>query len=101
LFNAEEQSHSFSFDAPSCQLVSPLSNSFPRTSPRFEQVITGGLTGWMKFWGASDIAILGAKINFNSNTGASPAAFNQGRNLHRLTLTTAARLTIPIIPPGC
>ncbi len=101
LFNAEEQSHSFSFQTPNCQLVSTLSNDFPRTSPRFETVITGGKTGWMKFGGTADIALLGARINFNLNVGASPEAFNQGRNLHKLTLTRAARLTIPIIPPGC
>jgi len=40
-------------------------------------------------------------INFNANAGANPNAFNQGHNLHVLTLTTAASFTIPIFPPSC
>ena len=45
--------------------------------------------------------MLGAQINFNANAGTAAGAFNQGHNLHKLTLTTAAVLTIPIFPPNC
>ncbi|MEP7272785.1 MAG: HYR domain-containing protein, partial [Acidobacteriota bacterium] len=101
LFNDSEQSHSFSFNTANCQVVLPLSNDFPRTSPRFDSVILVGRSGWMKLWGAADIGILGAAINFNRNTQTSSEAFNQGHNLHKLRLTPAARITIPVFPPGC
>jgi hypothetical protein len=101
LYNDSEQSHSFSFSTGNCQLVSSLSNTFPRTSPRFETVIPGGRSGWLKLWGSADIGIFGAAINFNPNTQTSVGGFSQGHNLHKLTLTSAASLTIPIIAPSC
>lgn len=51
--------------------------------------------------GASDIGIFGAIINANPNAALGPRAFNQGRNLHKLRLTTAASITIPILVPHC
>jgi hypothetical protein len=69
---------------------------FPRQD-FFEQLIPSGRSGWLKLWGIEDVAVLGAFFNFN----ASNPAFTQGRNLHKLTLTTAASLTIPITPPNC
>lgn len=91
----------------------PISRSFPTLGgpqlrillrnhpfPRrdfFEQLIPSGRSGWLKLWGIEDVALLGAVFNFNV---ANPA-FTQGRNLHKLTLTTTASLTIPIIPPNC
>jgi hypothetical protein len=101
LYNDSEQSHSFSFSTGNCQLVQSLSNSFPRTSPPFETVIPSGHSGWMKFWGSADIGIFGAAINFNPNALSSAGAFSQGHNLHKLRLTTAASVTIPVIPPSC
>jgi hypothetical protein len=38
---------------------------------------------------------------FNANAGSSAEAFNQGHNLHKLTLTNAASVTIPVFTPGC
>jgi hypothetical protein len=78
-----------------------LSSSFPRTAPRFEQFIPAGRSGWAKFYSQSDVGLLGAQLNFNANAGTTANAFNQGHNLHKLTLTTAATLTIPVFPPNC
>jgi hypothetical protein len=101
LFNDAEQSQSFSFSTGNCQVVSSLSNTFPRTTPRFETVIPAGRSGWMKLWGAEDIGIFGAAINFNPNAETSAGAFSQGHNLHKLRLTTGASVTIPVFPPSC
>jgi hypothetical protein len=100
LFDDGEAPHSFSFTA-GCQLRSSLSNNFPRTTPRFETIIPAGSTGWMKLFGLNDVGILGAQINFNANAAVSAGAFNQGHNLHKLTLTSAANYAIPIFPPNC
>ncbi|MEO6725654.1 MAG: DUF11 domain-containing protein, partial [Blastocatellia bacterium] len=85
-----------------CQLRNSLSNNFPRTTPRFEQLIRAGRTGWMKLYSQSNnVGIIGAAIRFNPNASTSAASFNQGHNLHKLTLTTEATVTIPIFPPPC
>jgi hypothetical protein len=92
----------FSFQVSgNCQLASSLSNTFPRTTPRFESVIPAGRSGWLKIWSQSDIGILGAMINANANAGAQANAFAGGHNLHKLTLTTAMTYTIPVFPPSC
>ena len=101
LYDDAEKSFSFGFNGSGCQFLSSLSNNFPRTTPRFEQVIPAGRSGWLKLWLANDGALLGAAINANRNTAAVANAFNQGHNLHKLTLTEAARLTIPVFPPRC
>jgi hypothetical protein len=101
LFDDSETAVSFSFTQDVCQFRSSLSNNFPRTTPRYETVIPAGRTGWMKFWSFSDAAILGSAINFNPNAAGSAGAFNQGHNLHALTLTTSASVTIPTFPPSC
>ncbi len=101
LFDDAETPLSFSFTQDVCQFRSSLSNNFPRTTPRYEQVIPSGRTGWMKLWSFSDAAIVGATINFNPNAGTSASAFNQGHNLHTLTVTTTASVSIPVFPPSC
>ena len=101
LYDDAENPLSFSFTAGTCQFRSSLSSTFPRTAPRFEQFIPAGRSGWAKFYSLSDIGLLGAQINFNPNAGTAANAFNQGHNLHKLTLTSAASLTIPIFPPNC
>ncbi len=101
LYDDAENPLSFTFTAGVCQFRSSLSSNFPRVAPRFEQFIAAGRSGWAKFYSQSDIALLGAQINFNANAGTAANAFNQGHNLHKLTLTTAATLTIPIFPPNC
>lgn len=79
---------------------------FPRTTPRFENVITPGSVGWMKMWALGspsdpEPALFGAAINYNPNTGSNPTAFNQGHNLHILTKTATGTYTIPVFPPRC
>ena len=101
LYDDNERGLSFTFNPGTCQFRSSLSNNFPRTAPRFEQVIPAGRSGWLKLWMANDGGLLGAVINFNPNAGANAGAFNQGHNLHRLTLTTNASLTIPVFPRSC
>ncbi len=50
----------------------------------------------MKMWLTDDTAMLGAAIRFNPM--ASSTSFNHGRNLHKLTFTQSATMTIPILP---
>jgi len=101
LFNDVEVGLSFALPASGCQRKAILSDNFPRTTPPLSKVITQGRTGWMKLWAATDVGLLGAVINFNPSAGSNPSAFNQGHNLHKLTLTTAASLTIPVFAPHC
>ncbi len=101
LYDDAENPLSFTFTAGVCQFRSSLSSSFPRVAPRFEQFVPAGRSSWAKFYSQSDIALLGAQLNFNANAGTAANAFNQGHNLHKLTLTSAATLTIPIFPPNC
>ncbi|MEO6724306.1 MAG: Ig domain-containing protein, partial [Blastocatellia bacterium] len=100
LYDDSESGLSFSITG-GCQLRSSLSNTFPRITPRFEQFIPAGRSGWLKLFSQSDIGISGAAINFNANAGTSAGAFNQGHNLHKLTNTSTANYTIPVFPPGC
>lgn len=100
LYDDAENSLSFSVTG-SCQLRNSLSNNFPRTAPRFETFIPAGRTGWFKVFSQSDIAILGAAINFNANAASSAGAFTSGHNLHALTLSAAANYVVPVFPPSC
>ncbi|MGE0129726.1 MAG: hypothetical protein AB7U82_16725 [Blastocatellales bacterium] len=101
LYDDAENGYSFSFNFNVCQFRAILSNNFPRTAPRYTQIIPAGRSGWMKLWSYNDAAIIGAMINFNPNHKSNPGSFNQGHNLHTLTLTDTATLTIPIFPPSC
>jgi hypothetical protein len=96
-----ERAFSFEFSTTRRQFLSVISNAFPRTAPRISNIIPTGRTGWMKFSRATDGAIVGALINFNPNAAASSSAFNQGHNLHKLTLTTEASFSMPVFPPNC
>lgn len=98
LFDESEQPFSFTLSSNTCQFRFSLTNSSLRLVQRLETVIGAGRTGWLRLWGTSDIGLLGSVINFNGSAGTSN--FNQGHNLHKLTLTSAS-LTIPIIPPAC
>src|SRR5262249_12295218 len=99
LYDDAETAASFTFSG-GCQFRSSINNTFPRTAPRVETFIPKGRTGWMKIYSLSDVGILGAAINMNTNADASAGAFNGGHNLHHLTLSAAANLTIPIFPNG-
>jgi subtilisin-like proprotein convertase family protein len=100
LYDDAENALSFSVSG-NCQLRNSLSNNFPRTAPRFETFIPAGRTGWLKVFSQSDIGILGSAINSNANAASSAGAFNQGHNLHALTLTASPSYVIPVFPPSC
>ncbi|MFN0119227.1 MAG: hypothetical protein ACKV2V_01855, partial [Blastocatellia bacterium] len=62
LFDELENGYSYTFNV-TCQLRQSLSDSFPRTAPRFTSVIPAGTSGWMKFWNTNSAAgLLGASI---------------------------------------
>jgi hypothetical protein len=92
LFDDAESSQSFVLPGENCQLIGVLGNNFPRTAPRFVSVIPAGRTGWMKVQQGSDGAISGAVINLSSD------GFSGGHNLHTLSTTSTASLTIPVYP---
>jgi predicted extracellular nuclease len=101
LYDDAEVPHSFNFSPGTCQFRSSLNNNFPKTAPRFENVIAAGKTGWIRFYSQNDQGLLGAAINFNPNTGSSAGAFSQGHNLHKLRVTNGVSIVIPVFPPGC
>jgi hypothetical protein len=98
LYNDAENAFSFSFSTNQCQIKFSLTSTVPRTTPRFTTVVPTGRTGWMKIFTYTGAPLLGAVINLNRS--ASPAAFNQGHNLHKLRLTNSS-ISIPIFPPSC
>jgi hypothetical protein len=102
MYDDAESAYSFSI-AGGCQVMGSLSDSFPRVVPRFSVIVPQGRSGWMKIYNnGADVGLLGAIINFNANAGSQPGAFNGGRNLHKLTLTSGtATYTIPVFPPSC
>jgi hypothetical protein len=105
LFDDAENSGSFTFTANVCQIQATLSNSFPRSVPRFESLIPAGRSGWLKFWSTADNALLGAAINNNDGDGEGGGhpgdSFRGGHNLHHLTLTASAFYVVPVFPPTC
>lgn len=100
LFDDTEHPFSFSFTG-GCQFRAPLNNNFPRTTPRLGNVIPVGHTGWMKLWTTEDSGLLGAIINANPQAATNQNAFSHGHNLHALTFTSTASLTLPVHLPGC
>ncbi len=83
----------------SCQYWNP---SFPAgATSRPEGLIPAGRSGWAKFYGNNDDALLGVVINTNPNVSAQTGAFTQGRSLHKLSYTNSAVLTMPVSPPNC
>ncbi len=100
LYNDAESGVGFGLNANACQLRVTLSGSSLRTTPRLEQFIPAGRSGWLKLWNNAELAMLGSAINFTSNV-ASTSAFNQGHNLHKLRVAVTATLTIPLIKPAC
>ncbi len=101
MYDDAETLLSFSVDPRVCQFRSSVGNSFPRTTPRFEQAVPAGRTAWFKFYSTLDQGLFGAAINFNPNSAASAGAVNGGHNLHKLTFTTSATYTIPVLPVSC
>ncbi|HWQ35730.1 MAG TPA: hypothetical protein VNQ79_22995 [Blastocatellia bacterium] len=99
MYDQQEAGYSFSFSPGTCQYRATLSDSFPRTTPRFTNVIPAGSTGWAKFWGTTDKALLGAVIN--KAVTLSAATFGGGHNLHKLTWTKAGSFEIPVFTATC
>jgi hypothetical protein len=99
MYDEQEAGYSFSFSPGTCQYRATLSDSFPRTTPRFTNVIPAGSTGWAKFWGTTDKALLGAVIN--KAVTLSAATFGGGHNLHKLTWTRAGSFEIPVFTATC
>ena len=102
LYDDSESVFSFSLPATACQFRSSLTNAVPRTAPRFETILPAGRSGWMKLWPAGgSAAVTGALLNFNPNAASATGAFTQGHNLHTLTITSSATLSMPIFGPSC
>lgn len=101
LYNDAEVGLSFSLRPNTCQYRALVDNNFPRSTPRFEQFIPAGRSGWFKISSTDDIAIVGAAFTLNTNSSASANAFNGGHNLHTLTTTTSARYIVPVLPVSC
>ncbi len=100
LFDANEKEYSFTFSG-GCQLKSSLSNAFPRTAPRFTTVVPKGGAGYMKFWATSDVAMLGAVLNYNPASATDQNAHTGGHNLHKLTYSSSANYIIPVFGASC
>lgn len=100
LYNDAENAYSYQLNTSQCQLKFSLTNTIPRTAPRFTNVIPAGRTGWTKFWSFAGAPLVGAMINFNAAASASSTAFNQGHDLHKLRMATSSIL-IPVFPPSC
>ena len=100
LYNDAENAYSYQLNSSQCQLKFSMTNTVPRTAPRFTNVIPAGRTGWTKFWSFAGAPLVGAMINFNPAASASSTAFNQGHNLHKLRLATSS-ISIPVFPGNC
>lgn len=100
LFNDAENAFSFTFRTVQCQYKFSFSNTVPRTVPRFTTVVPNGRSGWAKMFTYTGAPLLGAVINYNPAAAASATAFNQGHNLHKMSLTNST-MEIPVFPPNC
>jgi len=101
VYDDVENAYSFTANQAVCQFRRVMDNGFPRTFTPFDRILPAGRNAWMKFWAVEDAALFGSAINFNPNAGASAGAFNQGHNLHHLTLTDAATIVVPVFIPSC
>ena len=96
LYDDQEQSQSFSVSI-GCQAVNALSDSYPRTVPRFTTVISAGRVGWMRLYSQTgQSAILGSSIQWST---LGQVGARGGHNLHALTLDSNGQsLTLPVFP---
>jgi len=94
LYDDQERSASYTMAGGTCQVRTMLTGSSLRTAPRFESMVPGGRTGWLKISTGNDEGMLGVMLNQNPN------GFSQGHVLHTLSLSRAAVLTIPVAPPN-
>ena len=91
LFDDAENRFGFSIPNSGPQIVQPLSNSFPQTTPPLGTVIPVGRTGWLKLNSPSDIGIMGAAMFPSPARGAV--------NLRAITYSGTNMYTIPVDPP--
>jgi hypothetical protein len=93
---------SFTFSSVSCQFRSQINRNFPRTTPRPNQFIPEGRTGWCKFYSVEpNVGIIGAVMITNatgSNLSLGVETLNGARNLHKLRLAGTVQYTIPVFP---
>lgn len=101
LYNDQGSPFPFSGNGTGVQFQAQLSNSFPSTSPVFNQVIPAGHTGWLYLATNSNAALIGVLLNFNINAATQTSAFNNGRPLRILTLASSVSLVIPVLAPVC
>jgi uncharacterized repeat protein (TIGR01451 family) len=96
LYDDQEDAASFNFSG-GCQLRGVLDNAFPgRASPRFDDKIPSGRSGWMKFFMTGAGGMVGVSFHANATDGG----FNGARMMHKLTLTTDSYV-MPVFTPGC
>lgn len=100
LFDDLERGLSFTASG-GCQLRQTISTAFPRTTPRFPQLVPSGHTGWMKFVAREGVAILGSMIVLNREKDVQADAFNGAHNLHRSAFATTAIYKMPVFLPRC
>ena len=93
LYDDLERSASFTMAGQACQMRTSLTGSSLRTTPRFENMVPSGRSGWFRIASAGDEGIIGAVLNSNPN------GFTQGHVLHTLSVTRTVVLTIPVAPP--
>lgn len=101
IYDDQGDSYGFCVNETTCQFISIMGPNFPKTSPRLDDIIPSGRSGWLKIWATNDISILGSVIIHNPDTNSVSDVFKQGHNLHKLTYNSISFLTVPIFPAGC
>lgn len=101
MYSQLEAPFSFTFSGLTCQVKKELTDQFPRTTPRFSNVIPTGSVGWMKFYTTGGNPITGAALVFNPNANSVANAYNQGHNLHKLRTNGTGSLVVPVFPANC
>jgi hypothetical protein len=99
LFDDSENAFSFTVTG-GCQYEAVWKGNTPRVTPRIATVIPSNRSGWAKLSSVVDRGIVGAMLVKNEG-GEEDAAFTNGHNLHKLTLSSSNTYTIPIFPPSC
>lgn len=104
MYNDASMQLSFTFSSTSCQFRSQINRNFPRTTPRPNQLIPEGRTGWAKFYSMTEnVGLLGSVMianNTGNNLSLGVETLNGGRNLHKLRLANTVEYIIPVFPPN-
>lgn len=97
----DEVERGYSFQAPQnvCQVRQEINDSFIRVPGRFSKIISSSHCGTVRFWEIQGKSLSGAIINFNPDVLTAAQAYNQGHNLHTLTISDQAKYIIPIYRP--